>query len=419
MAVKTVTLHSDNDCSTPHQRKMGRIFKDAFADMKERRWALAADGFSKCVDLMPFPSLCNRGMCYHHMARPQDAMADYDRAMAIGTPALRHVIRVNRGTLLAAVGRYDEALEDFLADDSPEGKVNASFIYLQRGEYKRGLDLYRNRHSRMVFRLPSLTLDDLRGKSVLIIHEQGMGDSIMMARFLPEIVAIAKSVTWSTRVALIPLLQQIPGVTFTSFNDMQVKAWILKSDCAIMAMDLWEICGLKIDGKPYLSTSECGPRFGIRLPIPRYGGPVVGLAWRGLSGYGNDHVRTTTLDEFYPPPPLSNEASFVSLQLDLREDEKIGLFDAGSLIKNFADTAAILTQLDALITVDTAVAHLAGAMGVRTALILPFSPDWRWGLEGSKTPWYDSFRLFRQKSYGDWTEPVSAAAAALVRCVDW
>lgn len=153
----------------------------------------------------------------------------------------------------------------------------------------------------------------------------------------------------------------------------------------------------------------------MRGALPR--GPCIGLSWRGRPEFSNDHNRSAALKDFLPRS-LSG-IKLISLQKDLRDEERPYVFDGGALCNDFADTAALMTQLDAVISVDTATAHLAGALGRPTAVLLPYACDWRWGESGDTTPWYDSVRIFRQPEFGAWAPAVAEASAWVrVRCSD-
>jgi hypothetical protein len=143
----------------------------------------------------------------------------------------------------------------------------------------------------------------------------------------------------------------------------------------------------------------------------------VGLVWSGNPGHRNDHHRSIPLSLF--APVLAFDALFTSLQKELREPDRVALeqwkhiFHFGNLLEDFSDTAALVECMDLIITVDTAVAHLAGAMGKPVWILLPYNPDWRWMLERDDTPWYPSARLFRQRAAGDWHGVIAAVTLAL------
>jgi hypothetical protein len=136
------------------------------------------------------------------------------------------------------------------------------------------------------------------------------------------------------------------------------------------------------------------------------------LVWAGNPGHANDHRRSIPRHLFTPLIESRPDTTWVSLQVGATDGGPT-MLDAGPDLRDFADTAALIAALDLVITVDTAVAHLAGAMGKPTWLLLPFSPDWRWMLGRDDTPWYPSVRLFRQPTPGDWPAAIAQATAAL------
>jgi hypothetical protein len=166
---------------------------------------------------------------------------------------------------------------------------------------------------------------------------------------------------------------------------------------------------------PYLSVEEAHlQKWSARIgTLPR---PRIAVAWAGNPAHDNDRNRSMALSTL--APLLAMPASFISIQRELRGDEAAQLAAQPSLthiggeLSSFDDTAAVLALCDLLVTVDTAPAHLAGAMGRPVWVLVPFAPDWRWTLDGEATPWYPSARLFRQSSLGDWKAVIARVAAA-------
>lgn len=409
------TVQINIGAETRRGRQCKRIFGEAFAHMEKKEWPQAQAGFTQViasgVTEALFPALANRGICNHFLSRPAQALRDYERAMAIATPVQRRLISLNRGVLYGSLNRLDEALADFEAEGSDEAKFNMAMPYLLRGDYARGLEYYRYRKDVAQWKAHPWRLSELAGKDVAILHEQGLGDSVQMARFVPALIDVARSVTWITRAPLMPLLSQIPGLKLEIADENRAPAVMAKYECRLLVMDLMLTMGLDVDfkvsGKPYL-TAEPQRVERMRALLPP--GRRIGLAWRGLADHANDHNRSMTLAHLRPLIESQPDTVFVSLQRDLRDGEWIN--DAGAQLKDFSDTAALLSCLDLLITVDTAPLHVAGAIGLKTFALLPYAPDWRWGQTADRTPWYDSVRLFRQPAYGDW----ASAVAAAVRC---
>lgn len=424
--ITTVNLPSPNTGASRHQRKAKRAFQEAFAAHRRKDFHEAIEKYTIAIKAFPtdsYPSLANRGMCYYNICRPDLGLRDYEQAIRVAdTQEKRDMIRCNRGVILQNLKRLDEAMADFQSDPSRESQVNISYIHLMRGNYEEGLKFYRHRNTAVDWPDSVTDIEKLRGKDIIIVHEQGYGDSIQMCRFAAMLAAACRTVKWATRTALVPLLRSnLPGVEIIDCGEHVARALVLKSEAYVLVMDLWECCGLKIEGKPYLKA-DASLRADMNRHLPPR--PRIALSWRGRVDYVNDHNRSASLKEFLPAIPGARSANaggvnFISLQKDLKQEEcAYGLFDAGALISNFADSAAVLANCDAVMTVDTGPAHLAGALGIPTALCLPFCNDWRWGLTGDRTPWYDSIRLFRQPKFTQWGPPVKEATewlATLVR----
>jgi ADP-heptose:LPS heptosyltransferase len=154
-----------------------------------------------------------------------------------------------------------------------------------------------------------------------------------------------------------------------------------------------------------------------RSKMPATGRLRVGICWAGNSVFGNDRNRSIPLDKFAALLSVPN-VDFISVQKDVNEADaavlrECGVLQLGQEFSDFVDTAAVIAMLDLVISVDTSVAHLAGAMGKAVALLLPFAPDWRWMLGRTDSPWYPSLRLFRQNQVGDWREPFERLHAEL------
>lgn len=411
MGTRTVTLPIKADLNSRQGRRYKRTFDEAYNWMKQQRWQAAADGFTRVINMGgagTFQALANRGICYYNLGRMGEALRDYQIVSGHSDPALAEMVRINRGLVLTQYHEWDAALADFMTAKQAGDFMNASYIHLMHGRFREGLLLYRNRPSVERWRLPLRKLDDLAGKDVLILHEQGFGDSIMMARFVPAIVKVARSVHWASKAPLIPLFQQIPGVTFSHVNDDDVPALIAKYDRAVLTMDLWQTTtpDLTISGKPYLRAA----------PFLMFPDEIkIGVCWRGRPEFGNDFHRSVAPHELNRLFEARPDARWISLQPDLRDDERVdGLYDIGPLVRSFAETAQIISQLDIVVSVDTAVAHLAGALGKPVILLLPWVPDWRWQLARSDSPWYDSVTICRQQSYADWPSAVASALPHLL-----
>jgi Tetratricopeptide repeat len=304
----------------------------------------------------------HKGLQLQQQGNWRASIAAYDRALR-KNPQLGEA-HLGRGASLHYLRRYDEALAEYAKAGCRASQMNAANIHLLRGNYERGLALLRARCAVKDYGCTTpYTLSDLRGKDVFIMHEspgtQGYGDSIHMSRFLPAVTAAARSVHWATGEPVIPLLAfNFPSTSFFVWRS-EVDLAFLYGRCRVLEFDLWQTASpdLTICGKPYLRADpQRVAEMQRRLPAGRR----IGLSSRSP----NDPTRSAGLCDFLPVIP--DGAVPISLQKDLRDDERPHVFDGGALFTDFTGSAALVACLDALITVDTATARLGGALGVRT-----------------------------------------------------
>jgi hypothetical protein len=295
---------------------------------------------------------------------------------------------------------------------------------LYGGDYVRGLPEYEWRHQDPDFADPGREFDEplwlgdasVEGRTILIHSEQGLGDAIQMSRYAPLVAARGARVVVEAAPSLVPLLRQLPGVDEVVEAGEPLPAFDLH--CPIFSLPL--ACGTGREPIPspggYLKpdpvrlalwSARLGPRKGLR----------VGLAWRGNPRHNNDAIRSMALDTLLAQMPAALD--LVSLQKEMREEDlpalraHPGLRHFGEEIRDFADTAALCQLVDVVVTVDTSIAHLAGALGRPAWVVLAHRPDWRWGCEGDSSPWYDSVRLYRQPRDGDWDSALARVNADL------
>lgn len=272
-------------------------------------------------------------------------------------------------------GRFDDAeavLREILRNrhDSPAARYALGTLLLRRGDYANGWDLYEARRELTgATPAPPLSFPEWNGEqvsSLFVVPEQGFGDMIQFARYVPELVAQGVRLTLGAPPPLVRLLSGLGA---------EVIPWV--GEVCVPRHDAWAFaCSL--------------PRFVTTIPTGAYlrgapGGEGLGVVARGNPKHPGDSYRSL-------PEPLASEV--LTLGRDL-SPEATGA-------KDFEDTAEIIRGLEAVVSVDTSVAHLAGAMGKRTYLLLPHTPDWRWGVSGERTIWYPSMRLLRQPAPGDW-----------------
>ena len=330
-------------------------------------------------------------------------------------------IRTNYGALLLEQGDVNGAVQEFeralaIAPELPDAHWNRGLARLVSGALKDGFAGYEYR-----WRLPEFTPrhtdiplwhgEALEGKSILVHSEQGFGDTLQFVRYTDALKTQGAEVYLETHAPLRRLLEGMPSLNRVlqrgdALPDVDVQLPILSLPHRLGTS--FEILPKEIPYIPFNSDSV--PDLGVTS------GLNIGLAWAGRPTHKNDVNRSVSLDVLKPLFELSG-ATWVSLQIDARHDDAISanlpLRDLRPQITDFADTASAIGALDLVISVDTAVAHLAGALGKDVWILLPFAPDWRWFLNREDSPWYPSARLFRQQSPGDWGEVIRRVAAAL------
>lgn len=393
------------------------------------RYAEALAVFDRALILKPgyVPALHNRGRALMELGRHADALRSFDRVIALDPS---HVDALyERGNALRELRRHDEALGSYrralaLRPESADVHVNEALTLLRLGDFRVGLPKYEWRWRRKDvaglrrnFAQPLWRGEEpIDGKTILLHAEQGFGDTIQFARYAALVAARGARVVLEVQPQLKPLIDGMNGPAAVVSRGEALPPFDLH--CPLLSLPL--ACGTTLDtipsAIPYL---DAPPRrvaaWRERLPAA---GRRVGLVWAGSAGYASDRNRTLRLDRLAPLFGLPGIA-FVSLQRDLRDGEAEalrtvpGLVDLGRDLVDFADTAAVVSMLDLVVSVDTAVAHLAGAMGKLVLVLLPHSPDFRWLLDRPDSPWYPTARLYRQPAFGDWDSVIARVRADL------
>lgn len=316
-------------------------------------------------------------------------------------------IELNLGNLYVDQLRFAEAWPHFARARQLDPTQSAirrdeALARLLVGEYISGWDLYESRFAmpgalRIQPSCPRYQAGNLQGKTIMLVAEQGFGDVIQFCRYGQILASFGANLVWVVPQALVRILAaNVKGLVIAEGDEVP------PCDAYIPMMSLPHT--LKLDhpqlapGTPYIQALSQP-----LLPNKKANKRAVGVVWAGSSTHERDHERSIPLDFLSPLWRLSDAqfyAPFTGGALDDIGNAPITPLD--NLIDDFADTAALIAQMDALITVDTAAAHLAGAMGKKTFLLLPHCPDWRWGTGGTTTSWYSSITILRQPYYGDW-----------------
>lgn len=383
------------------------------------------------------------GNVYQHLGRDDDAQAAYRHALAL-RPAYAKTLN-NLGTLLQRQGRLEAAEEAYRAAAAadaryPEARWNLGFLLLAQGRLEEGWPWMEARYDpalarpiavvpRMAF--PQWRGEGLAGRAIVVWPEQGFGDQVQFVRYLPLLKAAgARRVTLVCHDPLLPLLRGAAGAdqVLAASEVDRLEAhdyWVFMLSLPMHFHTTLATVPARI---PYLSADAAhAGRWRARLAGGEQGAGRlrVGLVWRGFGGHVNNVHRSLPGLACLAPLWSVPGVSFVSLQRGMdgepaETDRPRSLLDLGPEIADFADTAAIVDALDLVICVDTAVAHVAGALGKPCWVLLPaVHPDWRWLRGRDDSPWYPGvMRLYRQVRRGDWETVVQAVAAdlgALVR----
>jgi len=390
----------------------------------------AAEAFRRAVAIDP-----NNPAAWNNLGNELRNSYQFDEAMECYQKALKlkpdfadaycnvgACLQATQPTLRPAIAAYEKAIA--LQPDFATAHWNLGFALLLLGDYARGLPEYEWRFkTRTVVRprnFPQPLWDgsNLAGKRILLHAEQGLGDTIQMARYLPMVAARGGKAILECPSPLVRLLSNLPGLDQIVASGQPLPAFDVQ--CTLMSLPLVFKTTLETIPAPvpYLyadpnSAEDWSKRFPPDRAIKR-----IGLVWAGRPENKNDRNRSMRLDQFAPLSVWKN-VKFYSLQKGAAADEArnppagMELIDNTNDLDDFTDTAAMLVNLDLLVTVDTSVAHLAGAMGKPVWVLLPFMPDWRWILNRDDTPWYPTMRLFRQKVRGDWGEMMERVKEAI------
>jgi tetratricopeptide (TPR) repeat protein len=412
---------------------------DDLATLKDRGAALLYTGHGeealKCFDraLAIKPDdryfVFKRGSALLSLYRYEEALVCFDHAFA-GTPEEADVLD-DRANALAALHRQAEAIANYdqalrIDPDSAKAHWNRALALLRVGDFAEGWEEYEWRWKFDALGLRKRNLapqlrwrgeQPIDGKKILLYGEQGFGDAIQFARYVPLVAELGAVVILEVRSALKNLFAGIKGADFVIGEGEELPAFDLH--CPLLSLPLAFKTRLETvpANVPYVFAPDERVRaWKERLPDIRM--PRIGLCWAGNQDFRADKPRSIGLTPLLPLLGVPG-VQFISLQKDLRPgDEDLlrqhpHVVHLGDQLEDFTDTAAVMSLLDLLISSDTAPVHLAGALGRPVWIMLQYSPDWRWLLDREDNPWYPTARLFRQPTASDWDTVVRQVAAAL------
>ncbi len=389
-----------------------------------RRFEEAVAHFRRASEIRPgyAEAHANLGHGLRAIGRPEAADAACRQALAIAPGLL--VANLNRGLALQDLGRMDEALACFRqarpADQEyPKALACEGMLHLLRGNFAAGWEKYEARWRigdlpPRDFAQPQWHGEPLAGRTILLHAEQGFGDSIHFLRYVPLVAARGGKVVLEIQKPLLPLAR-LPGIEVVAQGD-PLPAFDVH--CPLLSLPL--AFGTSLENIPARTPYLSPPPGRVAHWAARIGatpGLKVGIVWAGSPVQRNDRNRSIPIERLKPLFAFAG-ARFFSLQVgprsaDLAVIEPMAITDLSGELTDFGETAAAVANLDLVIAADTALVHLAGALGKRVWTMLAFAPDWRWLLARADSPWYPSMRLFRQTRSGDWDGVVGAVRQAL------
>lgn len=403
------------DTAELHERRSAVLL-----ELKRFDEALRAIDRALAVEDLPI-AYCSRGSIYLHMEQYSEAQACYEQALA-KAPDMAEAHQ-NLALVLGHDGQIEAALASFakalaIDPDLHLARWNRALMRLRHGDLLEGwrdyearwktktLEVYRERSD---FAQP-LWLGEapLEGKTILLHSEQGIGDTLQMCRYVAEVAQLGARIVLRVQSALPAVLAGLPGVVAIVQKGDPLPAF--DYHCPMMSLPL--AFKTTVDTIPaaqgYLApdpvrVAHWQARLGARSR------PRVGVVWSGSAGHKGDRHRSIALADF--ATLVGADCEFIALQKEVRAADQAVLDGlpqlrfVGDQLHDMADTAALCSLMDLVITVDTSVAHLAGAIGKPTWILLQAEPDWRWMLERSDSPWYSSVTLYRQPAGASW-QPV-------------
>lgn len=418
---------TDNPANANVLNNIGIIFQ------RLKHYQEAANYFDRALRIAPdyVSALFNRGNVLRQMNRPQDALRDYDQVL-LAMPG-HHEVLNNKGNALRTLNHLDEAIASYAQalqtlPNYADAHWNASLCHLLAGDFKQGWAHFEWRWASELkaearhFSEPVWNgKEALKGKTILLHAEQGYGDTLHFSRYARLVQALGAKVLLEVQPRLISVLTGLDGVDVLIARGADLPGF--DYHCPLLSLPkLFATDAQTIPADiPYVfaKPAQIDQWRASLYPSSK---PRVGIVWSGSPSHQNDHNRSIPLSHFVEIIELETlqpEIQFYALQAALQNEDRLLLEQHSHItlletpIEDFSDTAALIDLMDVVITVDTAVAHLAGAMGKPVWILLPYSPDWRWQLNRNDSPWYPTARLFRQAAIGDWSSVLREVKLAL------
>ena len=402
--------------------------------MELRRTDEALASYDRAITLKPdYASAWHgRGVCFFKLKRYNDAFSAYDKALSL-KPTLAEAWQ-SRGLLFCALNRNDEALYAYdkaleLKPDLFDVYFKKAVVHLSLGNFEEGLPLYEWRGKSNLFTSPLRDLlkplwlggENIKGKTIWVHSEQGLGDTIQFYRYIQKLESLDCNIIFETQAPLLSLIKS----QNSKFQVVSYGAALRDFDvhCPLLSLPLaFKTTLATIPARaPYLIPSvekvelwrgKLGEKKKFR----------IGLAWSGNPNFANADSKRIPFEML--SSILCSEAEWYSLQKDVRESDRKHLESCREIVDHtralydFSDTAALIGELDLVISIDTAVAHLAGALGKPVWILLPFYSDFRWLRDREDSPWYPTARLIRQVKDGEWSQVLERLSQEIRRVLN-
>ena len=354
------------------------------------------------------------GMNYMDLQEYEEALKNYNNALAISPSKLDYIH--GKAMALKYLGKLDDAqlLMEYIVnkgDKSIQSVTTLGMIYLQQKKFKKGMQLYVRRSEDTKFAQlfkekvwnKSLNLQD---KNILVYSDCGLGDTIMFARYLPILEKIAKKVIVQTD-------RELTNILKSNYSNIEIVSKTEKSleyDVVIPIMNLAYALDIDFDNIPtpnkYLNVENKSYEFFDNNKLK------VGLFYQGNKKvFKNRSIEYEKLQQLFD----IDNIQFYSFQLENNEQENDKILSLKNYIKDYSDTASLLKNIDVLLTIDSSIAHMAGALGIKTYLLLPNTAEWRWFNDTKTTPWYKSIRIFKQTAPNDWESVIETVKKELIK----
>jgi tetratricopeptide (TPR) repeat protein len=402
------------------------------AYQKAGRHAEAVGSFQRAAALNPDDAnmLYNLGIALQENGQLEEAIQCYQKASQFAPDDagiynnLAFALQENRRPY-DAIPYYRKALQ--LDSTYATAHWNLSLALLLTGNFREGWREYEWRWgtqylvaSHRTFTQPLWDGSDIRGRTILLHAEQGFGDTIQFIRYAPLVAERGARVIFECFRELATLLQRVEGIDQVIVRGEELP--VFDGHCPLLSLPLAfdTTIGTIPAGVPYVRTDPVSTQKWKARVKQDNAKMKVGFAWAGNPGFKQNRYRNIPLELFLPLTQIPGVA-FYSLQKGgeaeavKKPPAGMKVFDYTEDIHDFSDTALLIENLDLIISVDTAVAHLAGALGRPVWTLLPFSPEWRWLLDREDSPWYPTMRLFRQTSFGDWRSVIDRVRQELLR----